>query len=300
MGDTLHLFGFSESATENLLVDYRRRYPDIFENIGDAIQVNGVGNYKLCADLKTMLRILWLLPPNARTAAFRLKCAEDILRQMKGDPSLVAELRRNHAVLQSTGGVHFHESAQDLSPALVDPETLARHLREHEKTFELELLERRNRIEMEQRQMQMHERDQAQRLEHERVTLVETRLNVLEHIHECSLDDRSRLALRDSLLNAESRPAQHKPRQIGEIMELNLKLPPDSVRKWARGAGTKVATEFRARYAPDAQFLMSLRLIDGAERQVKMYAPEDFEWIEPAILAYIEEQKKAKKPRVVG
>jgi hypothetical protein len=107
VGDTLHLFGFSETSTDNLLVEYRHRYPDIFESIGAAIQVNGVGNLKLCADLKTMLRILWLLPTNARTAAFRLKCAEDILRQMRGDVSLVAELRRNHEVLQSTGGLHL-------------------------------------------------------------------------------------------------------------------------------------------------------------------------------------------------
>jgi len=87
----------------------KSNYPDIGEALGPPIQVNGVGNYKLCADLSTMLRILWLLPTNPRTAAFRLKCAEDILRQMKGDPSLVAELQRNRALLQETNGVHFCE-----------------------------------------------------------------------------------------------------------------------------------------------------------------------------------------------
>ena len=62
-----HLFGFWESATDNLLVEYRHRYPDIFEGVGDAIQVNRTGNYKLCADLSTILRILLMLLTNPLT-----------------------------------------------------------------------------------------------------------------------------------------------------------------------------------------------------------------------------------------
>jgi hypothetical protein len=58
------------------------------------------------------MQIMWLLPANKRTSAFRLKCADDMCRQLSGDPTLVVEMERNRKALIATEGIHFHEVDQ--------------------------------------------------------------------------------------------------------------------------------------------------------------------------------------------
>ena len=106
---TIRVFGFSDHAAELLIINIKDSNPEIALAIGDAIKVNGTGNRRLCASLETMLEILWMLPRNPKTMAFRSKCATDIVRQMKGDLAMIDELERNHRTLQDTGGLHFHE-----------------------------------------------------------------------------------------------------------------------------------------------------------------------------------------------
>ena len=103
------IFNPSVHTSELQIIEIRAKYPSIAAAIGSPLQVNGVGMPKLCADLSTMMQILWLLPSNPRTTAFRLKCADDMVRQMRGDPTLVAELERNRAILEATDAMHFNE-----------------------------------------------------------------------------------------------------------------------------------------------------------------------------------------------
>jgi hypothetical protein len=78
--------------------------------IGSPTLVNGTGHKKHCAHLREMLQILWMLPRNAHTRAFRNKCATDIVRQMQGDLTMIEELERNKATLEETSGLHFYEN----------------------------------------------------------------------------------------------------------------------------------------------------------------------------------------------
>ena len=98
----VQLFGFSLNAALFQIATIKAANPEITAAIGDPIRVNGVGHAKLCADLDTLLQILWWLPRNARTTAFREQCAQDIVRQMKGDSSMIAQLEHNRANLKHT------------------------------------------------------------------------------------------------------------------------------------------------------------------------------------------------------
>ena len=109
VADTIKVFGFTQDSTDKRIAEIKHSHPDIAALLIET-NVNGVGNAKLCAALPTMMQILWLLPTNPRTSAFRMKCANDIVRQMKGDASLLIELEHNHQTLQQTGGLHFHEA----------------------------------------------------------------------------------------------------------------------------------------------------------------------------------------------
>jgi hypothetical protein len=112
INEMIVLLEFSPHAAEQQLIDIRERHPEIALAIGLPIRVNGAGHAKLCADLSTMMQILWLLPANERTSAFRLKCADDVCRQLSGDPTLVVEMERNRKALIATEGIHFHEVDQ--------------------------------------------------------------------------------------------------------------------------------------------------------------------------------------------
>ena len=73
-------------------------------------KLNGKGMKKYCTNLETMLVILWKLPYKDAMRAFASKCAKDLVRQMKGDPSLIDEINRNHENLQATGTLRFQEA----------------------------------------------------------------------------------------------------------------------------------------------------------------------------------------------
>jgi hypothetical protein len=118
INEMLQIFEFSEAAAEKILVRLKTTHPELVAAIGDPMKINGFGKSKFCADLKTTMLILWMLPPNERVVAFRSKCVDDIMRQMKGDLSLIGEIENNHAVLEDTGGLHFHESVAPVAEAI--------------------------------------------------------------------------------------------------------------------------------------------------------------------------------------
>ena len=120
VNDTLRVFGFNEFAADKIILRMKTTQPELVVAIGNKMQVNGFGQPKLCADLKTMIQIVLVLPRNGMVIAFRSKCAEDLAHQMTGDLTLIQEIMHNHAVLEETGGLHFHESrtAQPRSSAI--------------------------------------------------------------------------------------------------------------------------------------------------------------------------------------
>ena len=321
MNETIRMFGVSEDTARHQWDTITVSHPHLTERVGVPIQVNGVGMPKLCADLPTMLEILWLLPTNPRTAAFRVKCAQDVCRQMQGDPTLVAELEHNRAILEVTGAMHFQETPAIKSPEPRSPRTMGVFVERHT----MEMAERRVALE--------HNRTRAAaELEHNRIrAAVELETNILKldacHIENLvaraalldsmgTLCDRAKSAIRDSVENYNPRKhmreafieqeaicaptvaAAQGPLQTSEIMEFHMSLPADVVRKYASGAGTAIAEEFRVRY-PAGVFLSASRFIDGCRRTVKAYDAGDLEWIKPVITEYIA-RKQATDPAAQG
>lgn len=113
-------FGFTINAAELQIMSIKAKYPEIAEAIGAPMRVNGINQAKLCAGIELMLQLIWMLPSNQLTTAFRLKCAQDIARQLRGDISLVDQIERNHAILENTGAIHFR--AEEIPPRLTEQE----------------------------------------------------------------------------------------------------------------------------------------------------------------------------------
>jgi hypothetical protein len=218
VAETIMLFGFSRTAAERRIAHIKETYEDIALSVGAPIRVNGKGQRQLCSDLQTMLQILWMLPSNPRTIAFRVKCANDICRQMHGDPTLVAELERNRKVTLDTEGLHFHEVQENTSikeaavPSLPSYEqeiAIQRH--------QMEMEERRAQIEdrraqIEERRAQIDERRAQTMMAIERdvhsllaiqAQSVKDRIEILESMD--LIDDRCRIALMDSVSNYDPR-----------------------------------------------------------------------------------------------
>ena len=315
MNETIRMFGVSEDTARHQWDTITVSHPHLTERVGVPIQVNGVGMPKLCADLPTMLEILWLLPTNPRTAAFRVKCAQDVCRQMQGDPTLVAELEHNRAILEVTGAMHFQETPAIKSPEPRSPRTMGVFVERHT----MEMAERRVALE--------HNRTRAAaELEHNRIrAAVELETNILKldacHIENLvaraalldsmgTLCDRAKSAIRDSVENYNPRkhvreacteqeaicvvdhaPALPGPFQISEIMEFQLDFPADVVRRYTSGAGTAVAKEFMVHY-PGGVCLSAARVIDGCRRTVNAYDARELWWIKPVITEYVAKKQQ--------
>jgi hypothetical protein len=99
---TITLFEFSGSAADKHIFRIRNAHPELAAAIGDPIKINGVGTPTLCAGFETMLQIMAMLPSNDTVVEFRSKCTEDLIRQMKGDLTLIDEIKHNNAVLEET------------------------------------------------------------------------------------------------------------------------------------------------------------------------------------------------------
>ena len=85
INETLRIFDFSDVATDKILLRMKTTHPELILAIGSKIKINGFGKFKLCADLKTMIKMLSVLPGNPLVTAFRSKRAQDLVKQMKGD-----------------------------------------------------------------------------------------------------------------------------------------------------------------------------------------------------------------------
>jgi hypothetical protein len=79
----------------------------------------------------------------------------------------------------------------------------------------------------------------------------------------------------------------NQPKQVAEIMEQELNLSPDVIRKYGIMAGKAAATAFREKHGPEAKFLTVNRFVDNANREVKMYTPPDIPMVTKAIKAYL-------------
>ena len=67
----------------------------------DNIRIQGKGKPTPCADAKTLMEIVWLLP-GKKAHAFRRQSSEKVCRLLGGDLSLVSEIEARHTSLQST------------------------------------------------------------------------------------------------------------------------------------------------------------------------------------------------------
>ena len=304
MNETICLLGFTANAAELQIIDIRAKHPTIAAAIGEAIQVNGVGKARLCADLPTMLEILWLLPSNARTSAFRVKCAKDIARQMRGDPTLVADLERNRAILESTGGIHVHETPAIEASEPRSPRTMGVFVERHT----MEMAERRVTLELNRTRAAVELETNILKLDACHIENLVARAALLDSMG--TLCDRAKSAIRDSVENYNPRkhvreacteqeaicvvdhaPALPGPFQISEIMEFQLDFPADVVRRYTSGAGTAVAKEFMVHY-PGGVCLSAARVIDGCRRTVNAYDARELWWIKPVITEYVAKKQQ--------
>ena len=112
--EIVELLDFSPEQTEERVTHIMKHCPEIARAVGKAIQVNKVGKSRYCADLKTMLMIAWMLPVNPSVLSFYNKCGDDLVRQMKGDPTLVAQMMKNRQTLLATGGLHFYADQRSI------------------------------------------------------------------------------------------------------------------------------------------------------------------------------------------
>jgi hypothetical protein len=108
--EVIQIFEFSETAADKHIVHIKKAHPELAAAMGDPMKIDGFGKAKVCTDLSTMLQIIGMLPSNDAVIKFRSKCSEDLVRQMKGDLTLIKQIEHNHAVLEETGGLHFYES----------------------------------------------------------------------------------------------------------------------------------------------------------------------------------------------
>lgn len=67
----------------------------------ERMRINGKGKPTPCADAKTLVELVYLLP-GRKAHAFRRQSSEKVVRLLGGDVSLCAEIEARHATLQST------------------------------------------------------------------------------------------------------------------------------------------------------------------------------------------------------
>tara|TARA_B100001094_G_C17980737_1_gene695111 strand:+ start:30 stop:818 length:789 start_codon:yes stop_codon:yes gene_type:complete len=248
-----------------------------------------------------------------------MKCANDIVRQMKGDASLLIELEHNRQTLEQTGGLHFNETPA--VAALADPSDTKRKqmvLKKEEIEFdawvkkeevELNLWVKKQEAEadlwIKKQEMEFNFcfENTVQKLNEGHLKQTKDRMEFLMSMGMAC--DRNKIAGVDRLNNYEARrylckqPAleasgeaeresTNEPMQVSEIMEFTLKLPADEVRRYANGAGGAVAKAFREQFGDNFEFAQATRLIDGCRRTVNAYKPEHLALAAKVIHKYIE------------
>ena len=57
-----------------------KKDPTLVQQVGEMMKINGRGNPCKCADSKLMIEILWAIPDNDATRAYRRQCADIIDR----------------------------------------------------------------------------------------------------------------------------------------------------------------------------------------------------------------------------
>jgi hypothetical protein len=326
--ETVQLFGFSHHAAELAVNAIKARDAEIAGMIGNPMKINGVGHERLCADLNAVIIVLQQLPNTERVRAYRRKCADDLVRQMKGDPTLVDQIAHNHSVLQHTGGIHFYENSMG-NVTLPHPSASFQDIEYEERRFALE--ERRHALAMHTKQFEIDLAQNQKRFEmdmaNQEVRLCIRLYLALQQIDLARkrkaelndlgmLDDRCKSALRDSIVNGVSGAdaiaygnqlvcvpsaplvESTQPIQVSEVMQYKLEMSADNVRKYAQGAGLAVANEYRARYGDDCEFLSTNRVIDGRIRPVKAYDQVHIDWIKHVITEYVNAKKKQTQKKV--
>jgi len=255
---------------------------DLMNEVGSPRQINGQGQSVFCATPDVITQIIWSLPSKL-AKAYRRQCARIITRFQMGDQSLHSEINQNKANTDANGGLPQFRAVEVDS----DQEILGPFGKRKLALMAIEIEERR--VEIEVKRMKLQEQRQM------------SIMTYANHAHELLeklglLCDRNRMAISDSVMNSLNGgmfgaqnsqrmlcEGEGQPKQVAEIMEHDLNLPPNVIRDHSNTAGRVAAAAFREKYGNNATFLMVNRIIDGANRQVKCYDPKDVPMITEAL-----------------
>jgi hypothetical protein len=252
---------------------------ELIKLVGDSIKINDNSQLTSCAKPEVMTQIIWSLPSKV-AKAYRMQCARIITRFQMGDQSLHSELDRNKVTTDANGGLpQFRAVEVDIA----DQETIGPFGKRKLALADIEIDERRFKL-REDRQI--------------------ATMTYANHAHELLeklglLCDRNKMAISDSIMNnlVAAQNSQRmlcgrgdQPKQVAEIMEQDLNLPPHVIRKYRVMAGKEAATAFRAKHGPKAEFSTVDRFVDGANREVKMYNPPDIPMVTKAIEDYLSQK----------
>lgn len=252
---------------------------ELVELVGDPIRINGKAPLTSCATPDVITQIIWSLPSRV-AKAYRMQCAPIITRFQMGDQSLHSELDHNKATTDANGGLPQFRAVE------VDSE--GQEILGPFGKRKLALMD----IEIEERRVKIREHRQIATMTH------------ANHAHKLleklgSLCDRNRMAISDSIMNSlvggqnSQRMlcgGEDQPKQVAEIMEQELNLPPNVIRDYSGMAGKKAAAAFRAKYGDEAEFLTVHRFVDNKTREVKMYSPLDIPMISKVIKTYLSQK----------
>lgn len=261
--------------------------PELAKQVGPPRKLNDAGNKMYCATPDVMSQIIWFLPSKV-AKAYRRECAQIITRFQMGDQSLHSEINQNKATTDANGGLPQFRAVEVDSEGR---EILGPFGKRKLALMDIEIEEKS--VEIEERRMKLREHQQT------------ATMTYATHAHELLeklglLCDRNKMAISDSIMNSLGGgmfggqnsqrmlcEGEDQPKQVAEIMEHDLNLPPNVIRDHRMAAGRAAAAAFREKYGNHAEFLTVSRIVDGATRQVKMYKPKDLPIIAEAIKAHL-------------
>ena len=249
--EVIEMFKFSETAADKHIVHIKKAHPELAAAMGP-MKIDGHGKAKVCTDLSTMLQIIGMLPSNDAVIKFRSKCSEDLVRQMKGDLTLIKQIEHNHAVLEETGGLHFYKSqgphprSSAIDAALPNRESEAQREAHNDDAIEtaemiqFRLDERKRRLSLDEsqeariavefddrHQMSVFQLDSSMTLDSQRLELHEATVAQQLEIHKATVAHQMEM-WRYEEAEAEHRMAENKQRMTMESTEFDQRMALDA------------------------------------------------------------------------
>lgn len=289
---------------------------DLLAEVGRPCQINGSGQSVVCATPDVITQIIWSLPSKL-AKAYRRQCAQIVTRFQMGDQRLHAEIDNNKTATDANGGLPQFtavevdaQGREILGPLgkrkleLVDVDIDERRVEVEARRVEIEA----RRVEIAAQMAEIEARKKE--IQAAAITNATNTVDLFERMG--MLCDRNKFAIIDSVMNnlGEQRAICAAPtqgaiqeatqdntidasdgarghKQVYEIMQHDLGLPPDVIRRHSSKAGKAAAAAYRHKYGEGVDFSKVKRYVDNAARPVNMYPPEDIPMITEAIRDYL-------------